>query len=198
MVTQHPPQALHETPEQVQPPRVDDEARSTNARPFLSLSSADVLVDQCVEILLVEDNPNDEQLAIHAFKRQHIANHVHVVRDGAEALEYVFCTGAYADRGTENPKVILLDLNLPLVDGIDVLRRIRSDPRTRLTPVVMFTSSNDECDVVETYALGVNGYIVKPLTFERFNEVVNRLGYCWMLVNRQPPAATGSLPDMCP
>src|ERR1700735_5610582 len=99
-----------------------------------------------VEILLVEDNPNDEMLALHAFKRQKIVNDVQVVRDGAEALEYIFCTGAYAERPTGNPKLILLDLKLPLVDGIEVLRRIRSDVRTRLVPVVVLTSSNQERD----------------------------------------------------
>ena len=139
-----------------------------------------------VEILLVEDNPNDEMLALHAFKKQNIANKVHVVRDGAEALEYIFCTGAYADRRIENPKVILLDLKLPLVDGIEVLRQIRSDPRTRLIPVVMLTSSSEERDIVETYQLGVNSYIVKPVDFEQFSEVAKHLGYYWLLLNRQP------------
>ena len=104
-----------------------------------------------------------------------LAKNVHVVRDGAEALEYVFCTGAYAGRTTENPKVILLDLKLPLVDGIEVLRQIRGDPRTRSIPVVMLTSSSEERDVIETYQLGVNSYIVKPVDFEQFNEVVQQL-----------------------
>jgi len=141
-----------------------------------------------VEILLVEDNPNDEALALHAFKRQNIANDVYVVRDGAEALEYIFCTGAYAHRKIENPKVILLDLKLPLVDGIEVLRQIRSDPRTKLIPVVVLTSSSEQRDVVETYKLGVNSYIVKPVDFEQFNEVAKHLGYYWLLLNRQPPS----------
>ena len=99
------------------------------------------MTDNNIEILLVEDNPNDEMLALHAFKKQNLANKVHVVRDGAEALEFIFCTGAYADRRFENPRVILLDKKLPLVDGMEVLRQIRSDPRTRLVPVVMLTSS---------------------------------------------------------
>ncbi len=139
-----------------------------------------------VEILLVEDNVNDEILALHAFKRNNIVNKVYVVRDGAEALEFIFCTGAYADRRNENPKVILLDLKLPLVDGIEVLRQIRKDPRTKLIPVVMLTSSNEDRDVVETYKLGVNSYIVKPVDFEQFNEVAKYLGYYWLLINRQP------------
>ena len=153
------------------------------------------MLDNGVEILLVEDNPNDEMLAIHAFKRQNLANRVHVVRDGAEALEYIFGTGAYADRTIENPKVILLDLKLPLVDGIEVLRKIRSDPRTRLIPVVALTSSNEERDLVETYALGVNSYIVKPVDFEQFNEVARHLGYYWLLLNRQPACPAGTSPE---
>lgn len=147
-----------------------------------------------VEILLVEDNANDEILAMHAFERQNVANHVCVVRDGAEALEYVFCTGAYSDRRIENPKVILLDLKLPFVDGIEVLRQIRKDPRTRLVPVVVLTTSNEESDVVEAYKLGVNSYIVKPVDFDQFNRVAKQLGYYWLLLNRQPVSVNGISP----
>ena len=150
------------------------------------------MTDNDVEILLVEDNPNDEMLALHAFKRHNIANKVHVVRDGAEALEYVFCTGAYSNRRIENPKVILLDLKLPLIDGIEVLRQLRNDPRTRLVPVVVLTSSGEERDIVETYRLGVNSYIVKPVDFEQFNEVAKHLGYYWLLLNRQPTFSAGT------
>jgi two-component system response regulator len=149
-----------------------------------------------VDILMVEDNPNDEMLALHAFKRNKIANKVYVVRDGAEALEFIFCTGAYAERTVENPKVILLDLKLPLVDGIEVLRQVRRHPRTQTVPVVMLTSSSEERDVVETYKLGVNSYIVKPVDFEQFNEVARHLGYYWLLLNRQPAAVSGSPPPM--
>jgi two-component system response regulator len=149
-----------------------------------------------VEILLVEDNANDEMLALHAFKKQNIANKIHVVRDGAEALDFIFCAGTYAERTAENPKLILLDLKLPLVDGIEVLRQIRDDPRTKLVPVVMLTSSSEERDIVETYRLGVNSYIVKPVDFEQFNEVVKNLGYYWMLLNRQP--TSGSSPETVP
>jgi two-component system response regulator len=149
-----------------------------------------------VEILLVEDNANDEVLALHAFKKQNIANKIHVVRDGAEALDFIFCAGTYAERTAENPKLILLDLKLPLVDGIEVLRQIRDDPRTKLVPVVMLTSSSEERDIVETYRLGVNSYIVKPVDFEQFNEVVKNLGYYWMLLNRQP--TSGSIPETVP
>jgi two-component system, response regulator len=149
-----------------------------------------------VEILLVEDNPNDEMLAMHAFKKQKIANNIQVVRDGAEALEYIFCSGAYADRRIDNPKVILLDLKLPLVDGIEVLRQIRSDPRTRLVPVVVLTASSEERDIIETYALGVNSYIVKPVDFDQFNEVAKHLGYYWLLLNRQPAVVSESSPAL--
>jgi two-component system, response regulator len=149
------------------------------------------MLEPGIEILLVEDNPNDEALALHAFKRQNLANKVHVVRDGAEALEFIFCTGAYADRLIENPKLILLDLKLPKVDGIEVLRQIRNDPRTRLIPVVVLTSSSEERDVVEAYKLGVNSYIVKPVDFDQFSGVAKELGYYWLLLNRQPHNVNG-------
>ena len=139
-----------------------------------------------VEILLVEDNPHDELLAMHAFKKHNLANKVFVVRDGAEALDWIFCTGAYANRRLENPRVILLDKKLPLVDGMEVLRAIRAAPRTRLIPVVMLTSSAEERDIIESYQLGVNSYIVKPVDFEQFSETARQLGYYWLLVNKQP------------
>lgn len=145
--------------------------------------------DKIVEILLVEDNPSDVKLALHAFKMSNLANSVHVVRDGAEALEFIFCTDRYASRRIENgPKIILLDLKLPLVDGIEVLRRIKADPRTHSTPVVVMTASREESDIVETYKLGVNSYIVKPVDFDQFTEAVQKLGYYWLLFN-QPPVA---------
>lgn len=146
------------------------------------------MTEQCIEILLVEDNPNDEMLALHAFKKHNLANKVHVVHDGAEALEFIFCTGAYSERRWQNPKVILLDKKLPLVDGMDVLRQVRADPRTRLIPVVMLTSSAEERDMVESYQLGVNSYIVKPINFEQFSEMAKQLGYYWLIVNQQPAA----------
>jgi two-component system response regulator len=141
---------------------------------------------QPIEILLVEDNPNDEMLAMHAFRKHNLANKIHVVRDGAEALEYIFCTGAYADRRFENPKMILLDKKLPMVDGMEVLRQVRTDPRTRLVPVVMLTSSAEERDIIESYELGVNSYIVKPVNFDQFSETARHLGYYWLLINKQP------------
>lgn len=146
------------------------------------------MISNDVEILLVEDNPNDVKLALHAFQKHHLANQAHVVRDGAEALEFIFCTDRYAQRQIENrPKVILLDLKLPLVDGIEVLRRLKADPRTQMIPVVIMTSSKEEKDVVDTYKLGVNSYIVKPVDFDQFTEVVRQLGYYWLLLNQRPP-----------
>lgn len=140
-----------------------------------------------VEILLVEDNPSDVELALHALAKHNLANRIQVVRDGAEALAFVFCTGAYAERAIENsPKVILLDLKLPKVDGLEVLRQIKADQRTRAIPVVVLTSSREEPDIVESYQLGVNSYIVKPVNFERFTEAVRQLGLYWLLLN-QPP-----------
>ena len=144
------------------------------------------MTENSVEILLVEDNPNDEMLALHAFKKHNLANKIHVVHDGAEALEWVFCTGAYAQRRFGNPRLILLDKKLPLVDGMEVLRQIRANPRTHLVPVVMLTSSAEERDIVESYKLGVNSYIVKPVDFEQFTETARHLGFYWLLINRQP------------
>ena len=140
-----------------------------------------------VEILLVEDNPNDVELTLHTLQAHNLANRVHVVRDGAEALEFIFGTEAYHGRSVKNgPKVILLDLKLPKVDGLEVLRQIRADERTRLFPVVILTSSREERDIVESYNLGVNSYIVKPVNFEQFTEAVRQVGLYWVLLN-QPP-----------
>ncbi len=141
---------------------------------------------QNADILLIEDNPNDEMLALHAFKKHDLASKVHVVRDGAEALEFLFCAGAYALREVVNPRVILLDKKLPFVDGMEVLRQIRADPRTCLVPVVMLTSSAEDRDIIESYQLGVNSYIVKPVDFDQFSETARQLCYYWLLVNHQP------------
>ncbi|MCL4244300.1 MAG: response regulator [Candidatus Dadabacteria bacterium] len=140
-----------------------------------------------VEILLVEDNPNDEELTLRALKKNNIANNVHVVRDGAEALDFIFASGIYASRRVENrPRVILLDLKLPKVDGLEVLKRIKTDERTRMTPVVVLTSSKEEKDIVDSYKLGVSSYIVKPVDFDKFIQAVSQLGLYWLLLN-QPP-----------
>ena len=138
-----------------------------------------------VEILLVEDNLQDLELALRALRKANLANHIHVARDGAEALEFIFCEGAYAERKIESPpKLILLDLKLPKVDGLEVIRRIKGDPRTKTIPVVVLTSSKEQNDVVESYELGVNSYIVKPVNFERFVEAVQQLGIYWLLFNQ--------------
>jgi len=148
--------------------------------------------DSAIEILLVEDNPHDIKLALHAFKKHNLANLVQVARDGAEALEFIFCTDRFQHRRIENgPKVILLDLKLPLVDGLEVLARIKADPRTRMIPVVIMTASREERDLVQSYQLGVNSYIVKPVDFDQFMDVVRQLGYYWLLVNQPPPLAKG-------
>lgn len=142
---------------------------------------------EIVEILLVEDNPQDLELTRRALAKAHLANHIVVVRDGAEALEFVFCEGAYAGRNRENgPKVVLLDLKLPKVDGLEVLKRIKNDERTKAIPVVMLTSSGEQSDLLESYRLGVNSYIVKPVNFESFAQAVQNLGMYWLLLN-QPP-----------
>ena len=133
-----------------------------------------------VEILLVEDNQNDIELTLRALSKYNLANRIHVMKDGAEALEYIFTTSAYADG---RPKVILLDLKLPKVDGLEVLRRIKADERTKAIPVVVLTSSTAERDIVESYALGVNSYIIKPVEFDKLLHAVSEIGLYWMLLN---------------
>jgi len=145
---------------------------------------------KAVEILLVEDNPQDLELALRALDKAKITNHIEIARDGAEALDYIFCTGAHADRKISDvPKVVLLDLKLPKIDGLEVLRRVKADPRTRIIPVVMLTSSKEQSDVIESYHLGVNSYIVKPVNFEQFADAVRNLGMYWLLLNQPPKTA---------
>jgi two-component system response regulator len=140
-----------------------------------------------VEILLVEDNPNDVELTLRALQKQHLANRVFVVNDGAEALEFIFASGRYARRKVDDrPRVVLLDLKLPKVDGIEVLRKIKADPRTKDTPVVMLTSSEEDRDVVESYKLGANSYIVKPVDFSSFVNAISELGMYWGVLNKVP------------
>jgi two-component system, response regulator len=146
-----------------------------------------------VDILLVEDNPHDVLLTLRAFDRFQMANRVHVARDGEEALDFVFRRAQYAERAAgEAPKLILLDLKLPKVDGLEVLRQLKSDPLTRAIPVVVLTSSAEERDLVRGYALGVNSYIVKPVDFEAFMEAARVLGMYWLLLNRRPASAGGA------
>lgn len=149
-----------------------------------------------VEILLVEDNPCDVELTLHAFEQCKLANRLRVLRDGAEGIDYLFASGAFAGRNLrEVPRLILLDLKLPKVSGLEVLRRIRADPRTRLVPVVILTSSGEDRDITNAYDLGANSYIVKPVDFEQFSEVVRKLGFYWLLVNQPPsPAAPEARP----
>ena len=140
-----------------------------------------------VEILLVEDNPHDAELTIRALRKRNLANHLVHVKDGQEALDWLFGTGLYTGRNINHtPKIILLDLKLPKVDGIEVLRTVRADERTRLMPVVMLTSSREEQDVVQSYSLGVNSYIVKPVDFDNFSSAVAEAGHYWLLINRKP------------
>lgn len=141
-------------------------------------------------ILLVEDNADDEALTLRALHKNKIANKIVVVRDGAEALDYLFTTGAHAGRDPrEVPQVILLDLKLPKVDGLEVLRRIRTDPRTQMLPVVILTSSKEEQDMVQAYSLGVNSYVRKPVDFNQFVEAIGQLGLYWLVLNEAPPHA---------
>ena len=139
-----------------------------------------------IEILLVEDNPYDVELTLRALKQNHIDNHIHTVRDGAEAVDFIFCAGAYAQRDFSVPKIILLDLKLPKLDGVEVLQRIKADPRTQRIPVIALTTSNAERDVQECYRLGINSYIVKPLDFKQFSEAIRQVGLYWLLLNRLP------------
>ena len=139
-----------------------------------------------IEILIVEDNLNDVDLTLDAFRQQKLINGIHVVHDGAEALAYIFRTGTYADRVNVHPKVILLDLKLPKVNGIEVLRRLRATPGTANIPVVVLTSSSEERDIIDTYDLGVNSYIVKPVDFEQFSAAVRQIGLYWLLLNQVP------------
>jgi len=140
-----------------------------------------------VEVLLVEDNPNDAELTIMALTEKNLANRLIHLKDGVEALEFIFCTGPYSDRNiNDKPRVILLDINMPRINGIDVLRKIRADERTRLIPVVILTSSREDRDIFESYNLGVNSYIVKPVDFHKFCHAVAEIGFYWLLLN-QPP-----------
>jgi two-component system, response regulator len=145
-------------------------------------------MNDAIEILLVEDNPDDVELALFALKKNNFANTVHVVRDGEEALDFLFCRGPHATRSFDQPpKVVLLDLKLPKVDGLEVLRALKGDPRTKAVPVVVMTSSKQQRDMVEGYKLGVNSYIQKPIDFAEFREIIKQLGYYWLVINQPPP-----------
>ena len=140
-----------------------------------------------LEILLVEDNTSDAELCLRALKKHNLANKLFWVKDGAEALDYIFATGAYAERNVENiPNVILLDLRLPKVDGLEVLKKLKSDERTKLIPVVVLTSSTEDIDTVKSYKLGANSFVSKPVQFEEFVKVVAEMGMYWLLLNKPP------------
>lgn len=144
-----------------------------------------------VEILVVEDDPQDLELMLRALRKAKISNRIQIARDGAEALDFIFCQGAHIERRIDNsPKVVLLDLKLPKVDGLEVLEKVKSDPRTRTIPVVVLTSSKEQKDVIESYRLGVNSYMVKPVNFDGFTAAVEELGLYWLLLN-QPPERHG-------
>lgn len=145
------------------------------------------MADEVVEILLVEDNVNDAELALRALRKNRLANRIHVAGDGEEALDFIFCRGAYISRDFDRfPKLILLDLKLPKVDGMEVLRQLKADPRTRIIPVTILTSSKEETDMTRGYNLGVNSYIQKPVDFDQFCGTVTQLGMYWLLVNQLP------------
>ncbi len=142
-----------------------------------------------MRVLLIEDNPDDEALTLRALKKNNIKNEVVVAHDGAEALDYLFGTGKYAGRNTDVlPQVVLLDLKLPKVEGLEVLRRVRADGRTKLLPVVILTSSNEEQDRIDGYGLGANSYVRKPVDFSQFMEAARQLGLYWLILNEAPPA----------
>ncbi len=143
--------------------------------------------EQVYDIVLVEDNPHDAELTIRSLKRNKIANDIHVIPNGAEALDFFFATGKYEGRDVKiTPKLVILDLKLPKVDGIEILRRVKSDERTKIIPIVVLTSSKEENDVVESYKLGANSYIVKPVDFQKFAESIRDLGLYWLLLNEPP------------
>jgi CheY-like chemotaxis protein len=145
-----------------------------------------------IEILLVEDNQDDVELTLHALRKENLANNIHVARDGEEALEFLFCNGTHAERSFERPpKLILLDLKLPKVDGMEVLKRLKADARTKTIPVVILTSSKEERDLINGYGLGANSYIQKPVDFDQFRETVKNVGLYWLLIN-QPPVLDAS------
>ncbi len=144
---------------------------------------------QEADILLVEDSPDDAELAVHALRREKLANNIVIVRDGEEALDFLFCRGVYSNRSFDHPpKLVLLDLKLPKINGIEILKQVKADARTRTIPVVILTSSKEERDLVDGYNLGANSYIQKPVNFDQFRETVKTLGLYWLVVNQSPIA----------
>ena len=146
-------------------------------------------MDKVGRILMVEDDPKDVELTMTALEDYNLANEVVVARDGAEALDYLYCRGDFATRTTENPAVMLLDLKLPNVDGLEVLQQVKNDPKLKMIPVVVLTSSHEEKDMVASYKLGVNAYVVKPVDFHEFVNAIKELGVFWAIVNEPPPGS---------
>ena len=146
-----------------------------------------------VEILLVEDNPSDLQLTLHALRKRNLANHIEVARDGEEALDFLFCRGRFSARSPLTaPKLVLLDLKLPKVDGLEVLKQLKSNEHTKAVPVIVLTSSKEDQDIVNSYKLGVNSYIQKPVDFSSFQQIIEQLGLYWLVDNQAPPATAFS------
>jgi two-component system response regulator len=153
-----------------------------------------VLVETEIDVLLIEDSPSDAELTVHELRRRRFANRIHVIGDGAEALDFIFCRGLYHSRSFSSPpKVILLDMKLPKVDGLAILRAIKADPRTRPTPVVVMTSCSEQQDLIESYQLGVNAFIQKPVDFDDFRRVIERVGMFWLAVNQAPSSNVAQL-----
>jgi CheY-like chemotaxis protein len=151
------------------------------------------MTDRQIEILLVEDDKADVELTLHALRKENLANHIHIARDGEEALDFLFCNGAHANRSFDRPpRLVLLDLKLPKVDGMEVLRRLKSDARTKSIPVVILTSSKEERDLVQGYGLGANSYIQKPVDFDQFRDTVKNAGFYWLVINQAPVPASAS------
>jgi two-component system, response regulator len=152
------------------------------------MTTALVLVESEIDVLIVEDDASDAELTVRELRRRKFANRIHVIGDGAEALDFIFCRGTYHNRSfSAPPKVILLDMKLPKVDGLAILRAIKEDPRTRATPVVVMTSSSEQRELIESYQLGVNAFITKPVDFDDFRRVIERVGMFWLAVNQAPP-----------
>jgi CheY-like chemotaxis protein len=149
------------------------------------------MIQENPQILLIEDNPKDVKLTLHALREENLANAIQVARDGEEALDFLFCRGEFTSRSFDHPpRLVLLDLKLPKVDGLEVLRAVKGDPRTQAIPVVVLTSSREESDLVASYKLGVNAYIQKPVEFDSFRQAVKHLGLFWLVVNEPPPPST--------
>jgi two-component system response regulator len=162
----------------------------------IKMTAKVVRMETEIEILLIEDNSSDAELAVRELRRHKFANRIHVIDDGAQALDFIFCRGDYRSRSfSRPPKVILLDMKLPKMDGLQILAAIREDPRTRAIPVVIMTSSSEQKDLIESYKIGVNAFIQKPVDFDDFRRVIERVGMFWLAVNQAPPPEVFGSPE---